>query len=339
MFASLASELLSRTTPDVELLPLKAPVINRYVLDDPWLREALAVRDAGSWQRALTRYLLRPRSHTEADVVHSTYYLPHGLVGQKAARMVVTIHDLIPELMPETRRRLDFLTVKKRYVERADHIVCVSEATRLDLLRVYPNVSAPVSVIAHGVDPRFTPDASSIPGWPERYVLFVGHRGQYKDAATLARAFALLAADDDTLHLVFVGGGPMGPDDVRSLVPEPMRSRVHHVTLRDSEMPGAYANAEAFVFPSRFEGFGIPALEAMACGTPAVLARATSLPEIGGDAAEYFEPGDAGDLARVLGNLLRDKQHRAELHQRGLAHASHFTWEKAALQYAQVYQA
>ena len=104
-------------------------------------------------------------------------------------------------------------------------------------------------------------------------------------------------------------------------------------------MASAYAHAELFVFPSHFEGFGLPALEAMACGTPAILARATSLPEVGGDAAAYFEPGDDRELAETILRLLDDAGAREDLRSRGLERAREFTWTRAAERTATAYRA
>lgn len=335
MFAELAREFLSGSH-GVTLVPMDAPVINHYLLDDPRLREALGARRAGSEWTALARYFSRMRPRDRADVVHNTFYLPHGLALTRGAARVVTVHDMIPELMPRTRRRLDFLTLKRRYLEAADAVVCVSEATRRDLLAVHPDLRAPVSVVHHGVDPRFRPGGAPIPGFPDRYVLFVGNRSQYKDAPTLWRAVARLR---EPMSVVHVGGGPFTARERALLAELGLSGRVTQRNLHDDEMPSAYASAAAFVFPSRFEGFGLPALEAMACGTPAVLARATSLPEVGGEAAVYFDPGDDATLAARLDAIVNDSATAGALSAAGLARAESFTWAGAAERTASVYRA
>jgi len=335
MFAELAHQFVSDPSLDVELQSLHAPVINRYLLDDPLLRAALQVTEARGSLAALGSYFTHVRPRTSVDVIHNTFYLPHGLAGYPGARRVVTVHDMIPELMPHTRRRLDFITLKRRYVEQAHHIICVSSATRPDLLATYPHITAPVTVVHHGVDPRFTPGAPPVPSLPERYVLFVGNRGQYKDARVLIQAFAQL--DDPALCLVFVGGGPFSAAEQHELERLGIRARTQQIALPDSQMAGAYGHALVCVFPSRFEGFGLPALEAMACATPTILARSTSLPEVGGDAAWYFTPGDAIELSAQMGQLLLDPSARADLAARGVARASAFTWGASARATAAVY--
>lgn len=339
MFAEIAQQFAAGVVPDVELLPLHAPIVNRYVLDDPGLQSHLHAQQARNEWVALARYFSRLRVKTTADIVHNTFYLPHGLTPIGNAKRIVTVHDMIPELMPHTRRRLDWLTLKRRYVDAADHVICVSEATKQDLIKVYGLTRAPISVVHHGVDPRFHPDVAKADFLPARYVLYVGHRKQYKDADVLFRAFARVARRDGDLQLLLVGGDGLSDREVERLVELGIRDRVSQRYLSDELMASAYVHAEVFVFPSHFEGFGLPALEAMACGTPVILARATSLPEVGGEAAAYFEPGDDEDLAGNISDLLGDAATRDDLRARGLQRAAQFTWRKAAERTAEVYRA
>ena len=338
MFAELARQFCVHMADGIDLMPLDTTVVNRYVLDDAQLSEALQARQARSEWSALATYFLRLRQQEKAEVVHSTFYLPHGIIPLRGKRSVVTVHDMIPEMMPQTKRRLDFLTSKRRYVQAADAIICVSESTRKDLERIYGELQAPVRVIHHGVSDRFHPDAPRLELLPTRYILFVGNRGQYKDADVLFQAFAQIAGKHDDLQLLCVGGSGLTTAEVRRLEALGIRDKVSQRFLPDEQMVSAYAHAEIFAFPSRFEGFGLPALEAMATGTPAVLARATSLPEVGGEAALYFTPGDATELAEKLQLLLESSTLHGEMRNRGVQHAAQFTWAEAALQTAAVYQ-
>ena len=338
LFFELARQFERYPELGVDVLPMDSAIINRYVLEDHNLSQKLQVHPAKGKYQALVKYLLRRNSRVNADIVHNTFYLPHGLFGYSGSKRIVTIHDMIPEMLPKTRRRLDLLTLKGKYIRQADHIICVSSATRGDLLRLYPDIKAPISVVHHGVDPIFTP---SVPRWsdlPSSYILFVGNRGQYKDASVLLKAFAQFTKEFPETTLLFVGGGQFNSQEISFMNSLGIRNKTQHRILPDAEMSSAYGNALFTVFPSRFEGFGLPALESMACGTPTILANATSLPEVGGDAAEYFTPGDHEELAQVMLRLAHDESRRTLLSQKGAIQAASFSWERCAAETVDVYR-
>jgi len=338
LFAELTRQYLAYPELGVDLDPLQAPIVNRYILDDPALTSRLQVRGARNQWTALAWYF----SHLErrrADVVHTTFYLPHGLSSARGTKRVVTVYDMIPERLPDTRRRLDLLTLKRRYIESADHVICISQATKDDLLEVYGIQEVPTTVVHLGVDARFNPGVPKVSSFPEQYVLFVGHRGQYKDAPTLMRAFAQIAGDFPEHRLVFAGGGAFTREERAMLTSLGIHQRTTQMDLPDDTMPRAYAHAAVFAFPSRFEGFGLPVLEAMASGTPTVLARATSLPEVGGSAARYFAVGDHADLAAQLAAVLGSTAEAQRMSTAGIEHARAFTWNRTAHDTAEVYRA
>lgn len=342
LFYELAKQFTLSPELGVDLLPVSAPIVNRYVIDNPALMSALRTTEANSSVRALAAYFSHRTNARGAEIVHNTFYLPHGLAGAKGAKgakRIVTIHDMIPELLPKTRRRLDLLTMKRRYVHQADHIICVSAATRGDLIRLYPEITAPISVVYHGVDPVFTPNVPKWSDLPDQYVLFVGNRGQYKDADILMKAFARFAKQIPDVTLLFVGGGEFAAEEIKLMNELGIARSVSQRSLPDAEMSSAYGNALFTVFPSRFEGFGLPALESMASGTATILANATSLPEVGGEAALYFESGDISDLAQHMVTLATDPVSRANMADAGISQAAKFSWAKCAQQTAEVYQA
>ena len=199
-------------------------------------------------------------------------------------------------------------------------------------------VSAPVTVVHHGVDERFRPGADPLPDLPHDYVLMVGHRGEYKDGNVLLQAYALVADQFPEVDLVCVGGGPFTREEAELIETLGITERVGQYPLSDPRLPGAYGNAQAFVFPSRFEGFGLPALEAMACGAPTILADSTAFPEVGGEAAAYFTVGDPVDLARVMTTVLSSEGTRQSLRERGLQRAAQFSWRRTAEETASVYR-
>ncbi len=337
MFTELAEQFTSDPSLGVVLQPIDAPVSNHYLLDDPRLCQALGVSAARGHYSALWHYFVHPRRRAEIDLVHSTFYLPRGLRDYPGVPKVMTVHDMIPELLSRTRRRLDVLTSKRRYVSQVDHVICVSESTKADLLSVYGDIQTPISVVHHGVDKAFRPNAPVIEGFPRDYVVYVGNRGAYKDAAALVRAFAAVHHDRPGLELVFVGGGPLSRSEAQTIAQAGLAEVTRQVSLSDGQMPSAYSNAIMCVFPSQYEGFGLPALESMACGTPLVLAASSSLPEVGGDAALYFPPGDGDALADQMRLLMKDASERERLRDLGLRRVQEFSWNRAARETAEVY--
>jgi len=274
----------------------------------------------------------------DVDLIHQTYYRSEYLPRKPTRPTAVTIYDMTPELFPELFPRGYPHQLKREYVRRAAVVFCISENTRRDLLRSYGSIESPIVVTHLGVGGRFVP-GSTRPVWaPDSYVLFVGNRGGYKDFRLLLESFAELAPQQSGISLLAVGGGPLAEDE-RALVSRwGLGNRVIQTAASDGELPGIYGGAEVFVFPSRYEGFGLPALEAMACGTPTVLADSSSLPEIGGDAALYFPPGDSSALAAQLDRILMDVELRRDLSLKGLARARHFAWSQTARDTARGYR-
>ena len=337
VFAELAHQFIANPELGVELQPVAAPLVNEYILRDPLTMKALDIRQSRHWAPSIARSLARRRHKGPADIVHNTFYLPRALDDYPQAKRVVTIHDMIPEIFPQTRRRLDFLTVKRRYVETADHIVCVSESTKRDLQKIYGPITAPISVVPSGVGPEFNPLAPPVPKWPENYLLHVGHRSGYKGGKTLFTAFASIREELPSLTLVLAGGGSLIGEERAMLDDLGISSSVLQQQVPDALMPSAYANAKAFIFPSQYEGFGLPILEAMASGTPLILCNSSALPEVGGEAAIYFNQGDISGLAAAAWSVCTDSRAREALILKGQDRVRKFTWTETAERMRKVY--
>ena len=300
--------------------------------------EAGLGRPASRTRRRLNRVTRRlpslPRRWPDID--HPTYYYPARLPARGGPPMVVTVVDMIPELLPDFYSAGNPHLAKESYVRQADAIVCISESTRRDMLQVYGPLEAVVEVVHLAVSAHFRPGVLSAKALPDEYILFVGNRANYKDFTVATEAFAGLRAEHPGLSLVAVGGKFSGTEleDLRRLSIE---DAVQRVAATDAELPAIFGGARAFVFPSRYEGFGLPTLEAMACGTAVVLADSSSHPEVGGDAALYFPPGDASALGTQIHRLLGDDDLRQSLISRGLERARTFTWHRTATQTRDVY--
>lgn len=330
-FAELSQQFLEDPELGIDLFTAPTPVYNDYLIRGLHGRAALPATFPASKLRATAHMLVRRRRRGNVDVVHHTFYMTRFLKDFRGAKRVITVYDMIPERFPGAFKRQDLLTSKRAFIERADEIICISHATREDLLHFMPDIAANVTVVHLGVDfDFFSRPTDPLPDWPAEYLLFVGKRDGYKDASTLVRAFERLAGRFPALHLVFVGGGSLTDGERRDFAARGIDRQVHHEELSDALMPAAYAHARAFVFPSQYEGFGLPALEAMASGTPTILCRAASLPEVGGDAAIYFDPGDDRLLAEVLEAALQDAALADRLLHAGRARAQEFTWARTA---------
>jgi len=272
------------------------------------------------------------------DLVHCPHFpTPAPVRGP----LVVTLHDLtpllVPGVMPSAVKRVVYRAWNMRAARLADRVVVPSRVTAADVTRLTLAARGKLALTAEAAD-----DLSSGPSGPltgmlahlasAPYLLSMGNTKPHKDLPTLLRAFARLAPPQPDLRLLLVGAespGYLGA--ALAGVPLDVRARVAFTgRVTDAELRALYAGASAFVFPSRYEGFGLPPLEAMALGAPVVCANAASLPEVVGDAALLFPAGDAGALAGALGRLLDDPALRERLARAGLERAAQFSWERTA---------
>jgi glycosyltransferase involved in cell wall biosynthesis len=289
------------------------------------------------------------------DVYHGpAVFLPLIKLGY---RTVVTIHDLVSFLFPETvpRKYALYMRLMTRLAVRsADRIIAVSGATRDDLTRVLRVPEEKVVVIHEAVAPEFATggDPAAVTGVIERYdirppyCLFVGNLEPRKNLSRLIEAFGLLRARGAAvsggrpLQLVLVGtrgwlySGIFGTVATQGATPD----IVFTGYVPAADLPALYAGAECFVFPSLYEGFGLPVLEAMAAGTPVVASRVGAIPEVAGDAALLVDARRPVELAEAIETVLTDATLRARLITRGRARARLFTWEAVARQTLAVYE-
>ncbi|NDJ52494.1 MAG: glycosyltransferase family 4 protein, partial [Chloroflexi bacterium] len=245
---------------------------------------------------------------------------------------------------PSLRRFLN--NVVPRSIARAHHVLADSEATRQDVIAEYGTAPTKISVLYSGVDPRFSPitDPDHLSALRQRYqigearfVLAVGTVQPRKNYARLAEAVAAQA--DPDVKLVIAGGKGWLEDDLyRRIDALKLGQRVQFLGfVPDEDLPSLYSAAEILAFPSLYEGFGLPILEAMACGTPVLTANVSSMPEVAGDAALLVDPTSVDALADALTQLLDRETLRTTLIERGFAQAKRFTWAKAARQLRQTY--
>ena len=323
---------------------------SRYDLNDLLSREnvrevvaPVGVLSAGQ-QIAIPRLLNR----LKPDVYHSPYYvLPYAT----SCPTVVTVHDLIPELCPEALPRPwlrhAFRGLVRLACRRARMVIAGSTATAQDLRHRLHLPAERVATIPYGVDSSFCPPSSeqvAAMGQALRlsypYVLYVGINKPHKNLVRLVQAWARIpdTVRGDT-RLVLAGReDPRYPQTRQAIAQLGIGNSVTILgPVPDADMAALYGGGVAFAFPSLYEGFGLPVLEAMACGTPVVASNRSSLPEVVGKAGLLIDPFDMDALAAALARLLGDAALRRELSAQGLIRARRFTWERAARETLAVY--
>lgn len=294
--------------------------------------------------RPLTAGAYLPRMLLEnCDLIFGANYFLPRLMSAVARRRVITIHDLTYKRFPELLQRetLDNLEAEMdREIARADAIICVSEATREDLLHFYDVDPGRVFAIQSGTIIDSTTVDEGVDRLPSRYILFVSTIEPRKDLDTLLRSFEILKSRGEYAgDLVIVGKvGWKSEPTMEAIRRSRWTESIHHLDyLSRNALTSAYRRAEVFVMPSLYEGFGFPILEAMAQGVPVIAANSSSLPEVGGDAAVYFQPRDAEALAASIREVTSDDGLRSELLARGKIRIEQFSWKNAAAQTMKVF--
>ncbi|OBK43404.1 glycosyltransferase family 1 protein [Mycobacterium sp. 1081908.1] len=341
-FFELASRLPSDTVSDVSIIaplyinsylavePARATVRGRYV---PYTSKSIA-RVVDVVNRFAVPVAWRG---IDPDIVHETYFATKP-VG-KGRRRVVTVYDMIYELFADEFPDAEQVTAAKRAaVDRADHVICISETTRRDLVRLLGVDPARTSVVHLGYSMTTETGMTEADGGkPRSTLLYVGHRRGYKNFTTVLRAYASSAVLRD-FELIAFGGNPPLPEEEEELARLGIAGRVRFESGSDGELAARYREAAAFVYPSRYEGFGIPPLEAMSHGCPVVCSNAGSIPEVVGDAGLYFEPDDVEQLRATLERVATTEGLQTELRTRGYARLTAFSWEKCATETARIYR-
>ena len=287
------------------------------------------------------------------EVFHSpNYMIPFGAFPRRrphAIRCVVTIHDLIPLLFPQytpralkTRFLFLFRAILRAVAARADVVLTVSEASRADILRL---LGAPagdaqnIVAIPNGVAPAFRPAALPLNA-PKR-ILFVGRFDPYKNVLGLLTAFDLLRQQlPGAVRLVIAGApDPRYPEPLEFARQRGLEADIEWLGyLSGPQLVAAYQQADVFVLPSRYEGFGLPVVEAMACGTPVVCSGVSSLPEVAGGAALLITPDDAAGIAQTIRRVFEEPGLAAALREKGLRRAAEFSWARAARETLRAYE-
>lgn len=278
------------------------------------------------------------------DIFHPTYYSTYFLKYLKNKTLVLTVHDMIHELYPKYffldrgRTRSN----KRKLILQADKIIAISENTKKDIIRFYniPEEKIKVIYLGNSLEPiqNIPPNAPEI---PEKYILFVGARGLYKNFTYFIESISPLLKKDKNLNIIVAGGyskkNNFSGKENNLFKKLDVEKQIFQYSIDDNILAYLYQNAICFVFPTLYEGFGIPVLEAFACDCPAVISNTSSLPEVGGDAAIYFDPTDSESILKSITKVVHDKDLRQQMILRGQEQLKKFSWEKTAKETLSLY--
>ncbi len=325
---------LSAKISDNEYL-LKNNICNNWTLPAKYI-----IKKRNQIQRKVNRLFLKYKLKTGTiDVFHPTYYNPYFLEYIGDTPFVLTIYDMIHEKFSNMISSQDQTSINKKLLaERASKIIAISESTKRDIIDILGVKASKIDVVYLGNSMMPSDQLCTLKDLPSKYILFVGNRTIYKNFNRFIKAISMLLNDGTDLHVVCVGGGIFSEDEKKILSELNIDEKVHQYNIDDNTLSKLYQQALLFVFPSMYEGFGIPILEAFACDCPLACSNTSSLPEVAGDAAAYFDPMDEVSILITITQILSSSELRKKLVQNGRERLKIFSWEKTAQETKKVYK-
>lgn len=339
-------EVASRVShyPDTDVTILAPSYVNRY------LNKSLPCKLIGHYfpplplsvtiSKHISNFISIPIINKfNPDIIHETYFSASYFPPPKRIN-ILTVYDMIHEkFCTQFPRRDRTETYKKKAAQRADHIICISENTRKDLIEILNIPEEKTSVVYLGpsitIQNMFNSTGLDLPP----FILYVGNRWGYKNFSGLLRAYTHSSRMLKDFKIVCFGGGSFKPGEL-SLVDKLNinRNRIIQISGDDNILSGLYSSASVFVYPSLYEGFGIPPLEAMSLGCPVACSNTSSLPEVVGNAAELFDPADEEEMCAVIERIVYHKDVTKMLIDRGHYRTRLFSWEKCARETMDIYK-
>jgi glycosyltransferase involved in cell wall biosynthesis len=326
---------LENVPPDI-VSGFRAPDTARFQSASGRNYPRLALRGLGL---LMSDWMLRAK---QPDIVHETYFSPYRL-GSRRARRVLSIYDMIHEKFASCFPHADKTArYKALAAPRADHVICISESTRRDAIEILGLPPDKASVIYLGFDLMNTAGArveELVLPTRGAFLLYVGNRGGYKNFLRLLEAYGTSSQLKMGYELICFGGGAFHADELETMRTLGLDSgQVSQLGGDDQLLAKFYEHASAFVFPSLYEGFGIPPLEAMSHDCPVVCSNTSSIPEVVGDAGEYFDPADTGSMRAAIERVVTSDNHRDLLIAKGRERLKHFSWDRCAIETLDVYR-
>lgn len=267
------------------------------------------------------------------DIYHPTYY--ESFLEPCKSKVVVTVYDMIHELFADEFKGDKTSLKKEKLINRADAIIAISESTKRDLINIFGVDENKIKVIYLANSIMNTPSTEKFIKNP--YILYVGNRNNYKNFNILTKAFAMANLKKD-FKIVCFGGHEFSQEEKNLFRQLNLQNHIEQYIGDDDLLANLYQYAEIFVYPSKYEGFGIPPLEAMHYGTPVIASSASSIPEVVGDAGLYFDPNNEEELAEKMKILIHDSTLRKSLINLGVKQEKTFSWDKCADETMKYYQ-
>lgn len=266
------------------------------------------------------------------DLFHPTYFSDYFLKHLKKP-YVITVYDLIHERFLNNEK---LVKAKEKTIKHANKIIAISHHTKKDLMDIYgiPSEKIEVTYLSHSINCNIIEEVEEL---PKDYILFVGQRNLYKNFKNFLEAFYLLSKENSNLNLVCTGA-PFNPEEIEQIKKYELEDRVKRYFVSEGQLNFLYKNAQCFVYPSIYEGFGIPILEAFACECPVSLSNASCFPEVAGDAGSYFDPHDPYSIKISMEKILTDISYRNSLIYKGCERLKLFSWKKTAQETADIYK-
>ncbi len=276
--------------------------------------------------------------HAQFDLFHPTYYDTYFLKHLKSKPFVLTIHDMIHEIFPQYFSQNDATVWNKKYLaEKASKIIAISESTKTNIMEYYKLDESKIEVIYHGSPLIKETCSNKNISLPEKYILYVGTRPIYKNFNVFIHAISDLLIKQHDLFLVCAGGGLFSANELKVISELGIEHKVKYHSASPDVLATVYARATCFCFTTLYEGFGFPTLEAFGCGCPVALSNSSSLPEVGGDAAEYFDPTSKDSIKSSIEKIIGSESLRKEMIKKGEKRFKDFSWSKTAAQTMKVY--
>ena len=273
------------------------------------------------------------------DLFHPTYYDPYFLKYIDKKPFILTVYDMTHEKFNGMFLPNDKTTQNKRLLcEKASKIIAISQSTKNDLIELFGIEESKIEVIYLGNSMILDNTVDLDDTVPKKYILFVGSRSGYKNFDTFIKSVSLLLKEHSDLSVVCIGGGKFSNQEISLLEKLNIKNKVFQFNLEDNVLAKFYSNALMFVFPSLYEGFGIPILEAFACRCPLVCSDTSSLPEIAEDGAKYFDPYQEESIYNAMKTVLFDNVRKELLVKNGTERLKYFSWEETAKQTKKVYE-